>query len=105
MAYNNSGNNGRSFGGNRQAQQGQGNSFRRGDSAPAAKGEYKEDPSKVGIGYERQTKSGSTYIALTLTKEVPVGTKLSVFPNDKVKNRTDKTPTHIVKIATARKSA
>lgn len=105
MAYNNNGGNGRSFG-NRQGQA-QGGGFRRNDSAPAAgeKREYQEDPSKVGIGYERQTKSGSTYIALTLTKEVPVGTKLSVFPNDKVKNRTDKTPTHIVKIATARKSA
>lgn len=101
MAYNNGGN-GRSFGGNRQQSQG---GFRKNDSASAGeKREYQEDPSKVGIGYERQTKSGSSYIAVTLTKEVAVGTKLSIFPNDKVKNRTEKTPTHIVKIATVRKA-
>lgn len=109
MAYsNNSQGQGRSF----NSRQGgdsnrQGGGFRRDantDRNMGEKREYTEDPNKVGIAYEKQTKAGSTYLSVTLTKDVPVGTKLSIFPNDKVKNRTEKTPTHIVKLAPAKKA-
>lgn len=110
MAYNNNGQ-GRSFNSNRQGGdnrqgQGQGGGFRKDQSSPRSteKREYTEDPNKVGIAYEKQTKTGATYLSVTLTKDVPVGAKLSIFPNDKVKNRTEKTPTHIVKLAITKKA-
>jgi hypothetical protein len=118
MAYSNNGGQGqgRSFN-NRQSgdssRQGQGGGFRRdagtdrnmgGEKRENTSREFKEDPNKVGIAYEKQTKAGATYLSVTLTKDVPVGAKLSIFPNDKVKNRTEKTPTHIVKLAVTKKA-
>lgn len=60
--------------------------------------EFVEDPNKVGIGYEKEMKTGGKYIAVTVTKDIPEGTKLFVYLNDKVKNRTEKTPTHVLKL-------
>lgn len=63
------------------------------------KKEFVEDPNKVGIGYEKQSKTGgANYISVTVTKDIPEGTKLFVYANDKVKNRTEKTPTHVLKL-------
>lgn len=102
MAYN-QGQGQRSFGGNRSNNNGaaggaQQQQYRKPAAGGDAKKVYEEDPTKVGIAYEKEMKSGEKYLSVTLTKDVPVGTKLSIFPNSKVKNRTEKTPTHIVKL-------
>ena len=74
------------------------------NKAPAAapvteKREFKDDPNEAGIGYEKELKAGGTYISFTITKDLAAGTKVSVFTNDKVKNRTEKTPTHKLKLS------
>lgn len=61
--------------------------------------EFKEDPNELGIGYQKDLKSGGTYITFTVTKDIAAGTKVAVFANDKVKNRTEKTPTHKLKLS------
>lgn len=90
--------------------QGQQRSFNRPAPAKAgaastggARKEFVEDPNKVGIGYEKESKTGgSNYISITVTKDIPAGTKLFVYANDKVKNRTEKTPTHVLKLPKAK---
>lgn len=68
-------------------------------AASGEKREFVEDPNKVGIGYEKESKTGgANYISVTLTKDLPAGTKFFVYANDKVKNRTEKTPTHVLKL-------
>jgi hypothetical protein len=56
----------------------------------------------AGIGYQKTSKNGVEYITITLLEDMPKGTKLSMFTNDKVKNRSEKTPTHILKKALKR---
>ncbi len=62
--------------------------------------EFVDDPSEVGIGYgKKAVKTGEEYVSITVTKEIPAGTKLALFLNNKVKNRTERTPTHKLKIS------
>ena len=93
MAYNNAG----------ARPQGNSGSFvKRGGPAPAQAGskpEYQDNPDEVGIGYVKEMKAGGEYLSFTVTKDIPAGTKVAVFPNDKVKNRTEKTPTHKMKLS------
>lgn len=77
-------------------------------AAPVAEStarKFEVDPNEVGIGYEKQMKSGDTYIALTVVKDIPAGAKISLFPNNKVKNRTEKTPTHKLKLSVRKPQA
>jgi hypothetical protein len=67
--------------------------------------EFKEDPNEVGIGYEKELKAGGTYMSFTVTKDIAAGTKVAVFANDKVKNRTEKTPTHKMKLSVRKQQA
>ncbi len=73
----------------------------KGGAAPARK-EFVDDPNDLGIGYEKDLKAGGKYISLTVTKDIAAGTKVLVFANDKVKNRTEKTPTHRLKLSVKR---
>lgn len=67
--------------------------------------QFKDDPNEIGIGYEKEMKNGGgNYITFKLTKDVAAGTKIVVFPNNKVKNRTDKTPTHKLKLSVTKAS-
>lgn len=62
--------------------------------------EFVDDPSEVGIGYgKKAVKTGEEYVSITVTKEIAAGTKLALFLNNKVKNRTERTPTHKLKIS------
>lgn len=65
---------------------------------------FTEDPNELGIGYEKPLPNGGTYIVFKVTKDIPAGTKISVFANDKVKVRTDTTPTHRLKKSLANKA-
>lgn len=69
------------------------------EMADGGKREFVEDPSKVGIGYVKSTKGGEDYITFTATKDIKEGTKFVAWLNSKVKTRTEKTPTHILKLA------
>lgn len=72
----------------------------KGGAAPQR--EFVDDPADLGIGYEKDLKAGGKYISFTVTKDIAAGTKVLVFNNDKVKNRTDKTPTHRLKLSVKR---
>lgn len=76
-----------------------------GAAAVEQKKTFEKDPNEVGIGYEKEMKSGGTYIAITVQQDIPAGTKIAIFSNDKVKNRTEKTPTHVAKLSTVKKQA
>lgn len=106
VAYNNQGQGQGGYKGNGGGNRPNGGGFQKntGGNQTGGKKDFVEDPTKVGIGYERQTKDGRSYIAVTITKEVAEGTKLSLFLNDKVKNRTEKTPTHVLKISKSKVS-
>jgi hypothetical protein len=67
------------------------------------KQEFKRDPNEVGIGYARKAKSGMEYTSFIVTKDIPAGSSVSIFLNDKVQNRTEKTPTHKMKLAPSKK--
>lgn len=67
--------------------------------------EWIPDPNELGIGYEKELKAGGTYLTFTITKDVKAGTKVSIFANDKVKNRTEKTPTHKMKLSVKKAQA
>lgn len=64
-----------------------------------AKREFTDDPNEVGIGYAKTAKTGTEYVSIKITKEIPAGASVALFLNDKVKNRTDKTPTHKLKLS------
>jgi hypothetical protein len=92
------------YGNNQGANQQRGNSYgnRPAQGAPVAAGvkkEFTDDPGEVGIGYSKELKAGGSFIAFTVTKDIKAGTKVAIFNNDKVKNRTDKTPTHKMKLS------
>lgn len=65
----------------------------------ATKREFTDDPNEVGIGYAKTAKTGTEYVSIKITKEIPAGASVALFLNDKVKNRTDKTPTHKLKLS------
>lgn len=70
-------------------------------AAAAGAREFVEDPNELGIGYQKESEKAGTYITFTLKKDVPAGTKVTVYEN-RVKNRTEKTPTHRLKAMPAR---
>lgn len=90
MAYGNQANQGRTYGSRPAAAT---------QSAQGGKREFKDDPTEVGIGYTKELKAGGNYVAISILKDIPAGSKLVLFNNDKVKNRTDKTPTHKLKLS------
>ena len=79
-------------------------------TAPAVVGNtvaktFEKDPNEVGIGYSKEMKAGGSFVAITVLSDIPAGTKLALFENNKVQNRTAKTPTHKLKISTGGKKA
>lgn len=76
-----------------------GNNRPAGNTAPSGKKEFTDDPNEVGIGYAKTAKTGTEYVSIKITKEIPAGASVALFLNDKVKNRTDKTPTHKLKLS------
>lgn len=78
----------------------QGSYAGRAAAAPAAGNNkpYEKDPSEVGFAYEKTSDKGGTYLSVTITADVPAGAKVMVFEN-KTKNRTEKTPTHVLKLS------
>lgn len=64
----------------------------------ASKGGFEKDPSEVGYAYQKKSDKVGDYFSVTMTAEVPSGSKLVIFANN-VKNRTEKTPTHVIKIS------
>lgn len=97
MAGYSTGNRGAYTGGNRSTGSNSGGS--NATLAAGAARQFKDDPNEVGIGYQKDMKSGGSYISFTVTKDIAAGTKVAVFNNDKVKNRSDKTPTHKMKLS------
>ena len=74
-----------------------------GNKAPASNGNgaaktYEKDPSEVGIAYMKSSDKGGTYFSVVITADIPAGSKVMIFEN-KTKNRSEKTPTHILKLA------
>lgn len=66
-------------------------------AASAAKG-FEKDPSEVGIAYAKTSDKGGNYFSVSITADIPAGSKVMIFEN-KTKNRTEKTPTHVLKLS------
>lgn len=64
----------------------------------APKGAYEKDPSEVGIAYAKTSDKGGNYFSVSITADIPAGSKVMIFEN-KTKNRTEKTPTHVLKLS------
>lgn len=64
---------------------------------------FEKDPNEVGFAYEKSSDKGGTYLTVTITADIPTGAKIMIFQN-KTKNRTEKTPTHVLKLANMQKN-
>lgn len=73
--------------------------------AQAAKsaGKFEKDPNEVGIAYMKTSDKIGTYFSVSITADIPAGAKVVIFEN-KTKNRSDKTPTHVLKLSTMQKN-
>ena len=68
---------------------------------PAASGDkktFEKDPSEVGFAYAKESEKGGHYFSVSITADIPAGSKVMIFEN-KTKNRTEKTPTHVLKLS------
>lgn len=63
---------------------------------------FEKDPNEVGIAYLKNSEKVGNYFSVSISQDIPAGAKLVIFEN-KTKNRTDKTPTHVLKLSTAQK--
>lgn len=61
---------------------------------------FEKDPNEVGIAYLKNSEKVGNYFSVSISKDIPAGAKLVIFEN-KTKNRTEKTPTHVLKLSTA----
>lgn len=68
-------------------------------AAPAGdKKTFEKDPLEVGIAYAKTSEKGGDYFSVSITADIAAGSKVMIFEN-KTKNRTDKTPTHVLKLS------
>lgn len=74
------------------------------NAAGGAKKAFEKDPNEVGIAYLKTSDKVGSYFSVSITADIPAGAKLVIFEN-KTKNRTDKTPTHVIKLSTAAKKS
>lgn len=102
MAY---GQNTQASNGNNQASAASNKSSYSAPRAQAAKSAttFEKDPNEVGIAYLKTSEKVGSYFSVSITADIPAGAKLVIFEN-KVKNRTDKTPTHVIKLAAGKKA-
>lgn len=63
---------------------------------------FEKDPNEVGIAYLKTSDKVGNYFSVSITADIPAGAKLVIFEN-KTKNRSEKTPTHVIKLSTAQK--
>lgn len=73
-----------------------------GTGGEAGKKPFEKDPNEVGIAYLKTSDKIGTYFSVSITQDIPAGAKLVIFEN-KTKNKSDKTPTHVLKLSTMTK--